>query len=89
YNNKAIDEIIDFLSPLNSYDLENLGFLAAKFGVDFKVEKLNTAAASIVKKILYLAQYNLDIDEQKYLDWLIDLIVSKRCIADLVLENMR
>lgn len=89
YNNKAIDEIIDFLSPLNSYDLENLGFLAAKFGVDFKVEKLNTTAASIVKKILYLAQYNLDIDEQKYLDWLIDLIVSKRCIADLVLENMR
>lgn len=88
YNESAVDEILDFFSPLNSDDLENFGFLAAKSGVDFKVEKLKMKGYEIVKKILYLAQFGLDIDEKKYLDFLIDLAVSKRCIADLILENM-
>ena len=43
----------------------------------------------IVKRILYLAQNNLDFSEQKYLDWLIDLISSKRCIADIILEQIK
>lgn len=88
YNDNAIDEILDFLSCLNSDALENYGMKAAKYGVNFKVNELNLDAQFIIKKILYLAQYNLHQSEQKYLDWLIDLITSKRCIADLVLENI-
>lgn len=89
YSNTAIDTILDFLKPLSTADLEHFGFLAAKYGLNFKIDKLNMEASTIVKKILYTAQYNLDINEQKYLDWLIDLATSKRCIADLVLENIR
>ena len=89
YNNCAIDEILEFLSPLNSKSLENYGFLAAKEGVNYEVDELKMNASSVVKKILYLAQYNLPVHEQKYLDWLIDLATSKRCIADLVLENIK
>lgn len=89
YNDCALDEILNFLSPINSTSLNKYGFEAAKFGVGFNVGELKMSAHSIVKKILYLAQYNLDINEQKYLDWLIDLITSKRCIADLFLENIK
>ena len=89
YNDCALDEILTFLSPLNSNSLENYGYKAAKFGVSFNVDELKMSAGSIVKKILYLAQYNLDINEQKYLDWLIDLVTSKKCIADIVLENIK
>lgn len=89
YNNCAIDEILDFLAPLNSSSLEKYGFLAAEKGINFEVSELKMSAVSVIKKILYLAQYSLDINEQKYLDWLIDLATSKRCIADLVLENIR
>lgn len=89
YNNCAIDEILDFLAPLNSSSLEKYGFLAAEKGINFEVGELKMSAVSVIKKILYLAQYSLDINEQKYLDWLIDLATSKRCIADLVLENIR
>ena len=89
YNNCAIDEILDFLAPLNSSSLEKYGFLAAEKGINFEVSELKMSAVSVIKKILYLAQYSLDINEQKYLDWLIDLATSKRCIADLVLENIK
>lgn len=89
YNSKATNEILNFLSCLNSNDLDKIGFLASKFGVNFKVDKLNLMAYEVVKKILYLAQYNLEPNEKKYLDWLIDLITSKRCIADLLLETIK
>ncbi len=88
YNDCATDEILKFLSPLNSNSIEKYGFMAAKFGVDFYVDELKMSAFSVVKKILYLAQYYLNINEQKYLDFLIDLSVSKKCIADLILTNM-
>ena len=89
YNDDSIDKILDYFAPLNSSDLENYGFLAAKFGVNFDVEKLKTAAFEIVKKLLYMAQFNLEADEQKYLDWLIDLVNSKRCIADIILDGVK
>lgn len=89
YNDNAIDKILDYFAPLTSSDLEDYGFLAAKFGVNFNVEKLNTKAFEIVKKLLYLAQFNLEADEQKYLDWLIDLVNSKRCIADIILDGVK
>ena len=89
YNDNAIDKILDYFAPLNSSDLEDLGFLAAKFGVNYNIEKLNTKAFEIVKKLLYLAQFNLKADEQKYLDWLIDLVNSKRCIADIILDGVK
>lgn len=88
YNDNALDEILDYFAPLNSDDLEDYGFLALKFGINFKVDKLHINAYEAVKKILYLAQYNLDFDEQKYLDFLIDLAFSKRCIADLILSGV-
>ena len=88
-NNVKIDKILDYFAPLTSSDLEDYGFLAAKFGVNFNVEKLNTTAFEIVKKLLYLAQFNLETDEQKYLDWLIDLVNSKRCIADIILDGVK
>ena len=89
YNDDSIDKILDYFAPLTSSDLEDYGFLAAKFGVNFNVEKLNTTAFEIVKKLLYLAQFNLETDEQKYLDWLIDLVNSKRCIADIILDGVK
>lgn len=89
YNDDSIDKILDYFAPLNSSDLENYGFLAAKFGVNFDVEKLKTTAFEIVKKLLYMAQFNLEADEQKYLDWLIDLVNSKRCIADIILDGVK
>lgn len=89
YNNKTIDKILDLLAPLNSNSLNKYGFLAAKKGVDYKVGELNLYAYDIVKRILYLAQNNLDFNEQKYLDWLIDLNSSKRCIADIILEQIK
>ena len=89
YNKNATNEIINFLSCLNSDDLEKIGFLASKYGVDFYVEKLNFKGYEIVKRILYLAQYNLEPNEKKYLDWLIDLVTSKRCVADLLLETIK
>lgn len=89
YNKNATNEIINFLSCLNSDDLEKIGFLASKYGVDFYVEKLNLKGYEIVKRILYLAQYNLEPNEKKYLDWLIDLVTSKRCVADLLLETIK
>lgn len=89
YNSKATNEILNSLSCLNSNDLDKIGFLASKFGVNFKVDKLNLMAYEVVKKILYLAQYNLEPNEKKYLDWLIDLVTSKRCIADLLLETIK
>ena len=88
YNDCALDEILDYLSTLNSDALEKYGHMAAKYGINYKVDELQIDASFIIKKILYLAQYNLDINEQKYLDFLIDLATSKRCIADLVLENI-
>lgn len=89
YNDDALDNILDFLAPLNSEMLNKDGFLSAKFGVNYKVKELNLYAYDIVKKILYLAQSKLNNNEQKYLDWLIDLINSKRCIADIILEQIK
>ena len=89
YNDKATDEILNFFAPLTSSDLEEYGFLAAKYGINFNVEKLNLTADKIVKKLLYMAQFNLDKKEQRYLDWLIDLANSKRCIADIILDGIK
>ncbi len=88
YNKKNTEKVLRLLSSLNSFDIEKAGFLAAKFGVNFKIEKLNKYCFEIVEDILSIAKDGLNQDEKKYLNFLIDLIKSRKCIADLVLENI-
>ncbi len=89
YFDSSVDEVISFLSPLNSIDLEKTGFLAARYGVRYMVEKLKMPAYEVVKRLLLTAQKHLKDDEKIYLEWLIELVNSKRCIADLVLETIK
>lgn len=89
YNDTALNEILDYLGLFTAVDLDNLGLLAARYGIGFMVPKLNIEANKAVLKILYLAQYYLNYEEQKYLDKLIDFARSKICIADLILENIK
>ena len=88
YNNSNTDKILKYFEGLNSSDLHFFGFLASRFGVNFEVEKLNKMAYEIVTDILEIAKEGLIDDEKKYLNWLIQLAKSKRCMADLILENI-
>lgn len=89
YNKKATDKILNYLEPLNSDDLNQLGFISAKRGIDFRVEKLNKNANEVTSFILSHAQSNLNQQEKRYLDFLIELAESNKCIADMILENIK
>ena len=78
------DEILYRFKDINSQDLDIMGHLAARYGLNFKFK--NFDAALFTKKLFETAYNNLQTDEKHYLDCALELIGSNKCVSDRMLE---
>lgn len=78
------DEILYRFKDINSQDLDIMGYLAARYGLNFKFKNFN--AALFTKKLFKTAHSNLQTDEKHYLDCALELIGSNKCVSDRMLE---
>ncbi len=79
------NEILKDFSDIDVYDLDKMGFLAAKYGINFKYK--NLCAKTYTKKLFEIAGNNLRDDEKKYLKEALTLLENGKCVADTVIEN--
>ena len=79
------NEILKDFSDIDVYDLDSMGFLAAKYGINFKYK--NFDAKTYTKKLFEIACNNLRDDEKKYLKEALTLLENGKCVADTVIEN--
>ncbi len=87
YSKDAINEVMEFLKPLNYDDLENYGMQSAKFGVDYMADKLKMTASDAARKLFEISRRYLPDNEKDYLDTPIWLLKNRKCMADLILEK--
>ena len=79
------EEIFEYFSEINSDDLDKMGFLAAKCGIDFNYK--NFDAKIFIKKLFEIANKNLKDEEKLYLKKAFKILDSGKCIADLAIES--
>ena len=79
------NEIFKSFKYINSYDLDKMGFLAAKYGINFKYK--NLCAKTCAKKLFETACSNLRDDEKKYLKKASELLENGKCPADGIIES--
>jgi len=87
YSKDAMYEIMEYLKPLNYEDLEIIGSNAAKYGLDFMVDKLKSGAWDVAGKIFEISRKYLPDIEKDYLDKPLWLLQNKKCTADIILEK--
>lgn len=79
------DEIFEHFSEINSQDLDKMGFLAAKYGLDFKYKNFN--AKTFTKKLFEIAHLNLNNSEKQYLKIAFEFLNKGKCTADILIDN--
>ena len=96
YSDTAMDEAAELLEGVEN--INELGFLAAKHGLDFEIPEASTAggvrngasaaatskftARKITTKLFEIAHKNIGRDEQKYLEKPLEMLVSGRAPID-------
>lgn len=83
--NSDYNEILSYFKDINTNDIEIMGFLAARYGTNFKYK--NFSAKDFTKKLFEIAKQNLPQEEKHYLNCAFSLLEQGMCIADVVLKN--
>ena len=78
------DGIMRYFKDQTTDDIENTGFLAAKFGIDFKYKNID--AKTFVKKLFKISYSNLAHEEKSYLDCAFELLDRGVCPADKIIK---
>lgn len=83
--NSNLDEIEKDFAEFNFDDIEKMGFLSAKFGVDYIYK--NFSPKNYIKKLFKIAQENLDENEKQYLSTTNYYLEHGICVADKIINN--
>lgn len=87
YDKRALEDIFELLGKLKYDELEQLGYDAAKYGLDFEVPALNAYGYEIASEIFKIARKSLPVSEKDYLDNAVWMTSNKKCSADAILDN--
>ena len=79
-----IEEITSYFKDITTNDIEEAGFLAAKYGINFEYK--NYRALEVVKKLFNIALENLDESEKYFLDCALALLDEGKTPADKILD---
>ncbi len=82
HSDSAICEVDELLTNINSENLEKLGFLVAKHGLDFVPFYGKLTPREITKKLFEIANKNLNKQEQKYLEKPLEMLSSGKSLID-------
>ena len=77
--------ILEYFNETTTQDLEKMGFLAAKYGVNFEYK--NFHAREFLFKLFEFAQNNLKENEKHYLNKAFELLKNGKCPADEIIKN--
>ncbi len=83
----SMDEAVDILSGVNGGNLDELGFLAAKYGLNFEIPGVSAKSYSaspreITKKLFEIAHNSLEAAEQKYLEKPLEMLAYGKAPID-------
>lgn len=79
-----IKELMEYFKDISINDIENIGFLAAKYGIGFEYKKYR--AQEIVKKLFDIAYKNLQDNEKCFLDPALEMLSKKESPADKIIK---
>ena len=79
-----IKELLEHFKDITISDIENIGFLAAKYGIDFEYK--NYRAKEILKKLFDIALQNLQNNEKPFLDCALEMLNKGESPADRIIN---
>ena len=83
--NSDYDEILSHFKDINSKDIDTMGFLASRYGLDFTYK--NFRAKTYIKTLFEIAKNNLPQQEKSYLECAFKLIDKGQCVADTLIDK--